>query len=297
MSVPTAGRVREPEEARTPRPRRRPRVHVGDLLNQTVLIVLGLLSLFPLYFALVNSVKNAVQYARNPLNLPLEFHWGNYARAWEVLAGPILNTVLIAVASVLLILALSALSAYAFALMDFPGRRMLFGLVFALLLIPGFLTLIPLFLQIKDLGLSNHLAVILPYVAAGQAFTIFVLKAFFEGLPKDLLEAAKVDGANDFFVFSRVVLPLSVPVLVSLGIINVVPIWNDFLLPFLVLERPYQTVTMALVTFQGNAESHTAPDFGALMASYVLAAVPLLILFSFLMRYYIEGLTSGSVKA
>lgn len=270
---------------------------LGDLINQAVLLVLGFLSLFPIYFTLVNSVKTPEQYARSAFNLPANPQWQNFARAWEVIAWPIFNTVFIVAVSVVAILILGSLSAYAFALLDFPGRRLLFGLVFALLLIPGFLTLIPLYLQIRELGLSNHFAVILPYIAAEQAFTIFVLKAFFEGLPKELLEAAKVDGAGELFTFSRIVVPLSVPVLVSVGIINIVPLWNDFLLPQLVLSREYRTVTMALVAFQGNAESYTAPDFGALMASYALASVPLLILFSFLMRSYIEGLTSGSVKA
>ena len=269
---------------------------LGDLTKQLVLIVLGFLSLFPIYFTLVNSVKNPEQYARNPFNLPADPQWGNFARAWEVVSLPIFNTVFIVAVSVIAILALGSLSAYAFALLDFPGRRVLFTLVFALLLIPSFLTLIPLYLQIRELGLTNHFAVILPYIAAEQAFTIFVLKAFFEGLPRELLEAAKVDGANELFTFGRIVLPLSVPVLVSVGIINVVPLWNDFLLPQLVLSREFQTVTMALVTFQGSAESYTAPDFGALMAAYALASVPLLILFSFLMRSYIEGLTSGSLK-
>ncbi len=269
---------------------------LGDALKQAVLLLLGFLSLFPIYFTLVNSVKNPEQYARNAFSLPTDPQWGNFARAWEVIAWPIFNTVFIVAVSVAFILALGSLSAYAFALLEFPGRRVLFALVFALLLIPSFLTLIPLYLQIRELGLRNHFAVILPYIAAEQAFTIFVLKAFFEGLPKELLEAAKVDGGGEFFVFRRVVLPLSVPVLVSVGIINVIPLWNDLLLPQLVLSREFQTVTMALVTFQGSAESYTAPDFGALMAAYALASVPLLILFSFLMRSYIEGLTSGSLK-
>ena len=181
---------------------------LGDALKQAVLLLLGFLSLFPIYFTLVNSVKNPEQYARNAFNLPTAPQWGNFVRAWEVIAWPIFNTVFIVVVSVAFILALGSLSAYAFALLEFPGRRVLFALVFALLLIPSFLTLIPLYLQIRELGLRNHIAVILPYIAAEQAFTIFVLKAFFEGLPKELLEAAKVDGANELFTFGLIVLTL-----------------------------------------------------------------------------------------
>ncbi|MEF2277228.1 carbohydrate ABC transporter permease [Deinococcus sp. YIM 134068] len=273
---------------------------VGELSRQGTLIVLGLLALFPLYFSLVNSFKTPVQYAQNPLNLPPSLGPGaaNYARAWSQIGLPTFNSLLITLVSVLLLVMVSALTAYAFALMDFRGKSALFAAVFILLLVPDFLTLIPLYVQIKKLTLpSNYLAVILPYIAAGQAFSILVFRTFFAQIPKELLEAARIDGAGHGQMFTRIVLPLSVPILVSVGIIRFVPIWNDFLLPSLLLDERHRTLTMALVKFQGSAESYTAPDFGALMAAYVLAALPLLVIFAFLMRYYIQGLTSGAVKA
>jgi ABC-type glycerol-3-phosphate transport system permease component len=272
----------------------------SEVLRQLTLLILGLLALFPLYFSLVNSFKTPVQYAQNSLGLPADLTPGaaNYARAWSQMGLPTFNSLLITLAAVLLTLALAALTAYAFALMEFPGKSVLFAVVFILLLVPDFLTLIPLYVQIKKLTLpSNYLAVILPYVAAGQAFSILVLRTFFAQIPRELLEAARIDGAGHTQILSRVVLPLSVPILVSVGIIRFVPIWNDFLLPSLLLDERHRTLTMALVKFQGSAESYTAPDFGALMAAYVLAALPLLVLFTFLMRYYIQGLTSGAVKA
>ena len=273
---------------------------VGEWGRQLSLIVLALLSLFPLYFSLVNSFKTPIEYAQNPVSLPASLApgAGNYLRAWGQVAQPTVNSLVITLVSVALTLALAALSAYAFALMDFPGRRLLFALVFALLLVPDFLTLIPLYVQIKRLPLpSNYLAVILPYVAAGQAFAILVLRTFYDGVSRELLEAARIDGAGHWQIFTRVVLPISTPILVTVGIIRFVPIWNDFLLPSLLLDGAHRTLPVALVRFQGSAENYTAPDFGALMAAYVLSAIPLLILFAFLMRAYIEGLTSGAVKA
>ena len=261
------------------------------------LAVLVFLSLFPIYYILVNAFKSKLQYAQDPWFFPADPQWQNWGKAWAKLGDPIINSSFIAVVSVIGILIFSAMAAFAFAHIAFPGKNMLFMLIFVLLLIPGFLTLIPLYLQIKKLGLGNsYWAVILPYIAGGQAFSIFVLRTFFTGLSKELIEAAKIDGASDMRVFRSVALPLSMPVLTSVGIINLVPIWNDYLLPQLVLNKAHRTVTMALVAFQGSAQSHTAPDFGSLMAAYALASVPLLILFSFLMRYYIEGLTAGSVK-
>lgn len=273
---------------------------VSDWARQGVLLLLGMMALFPLYFSVVNSFKTPVEYARSPLNLPPDLAPGaaNYARAWSQIGLPTLNSLLITLVAVILTLLLAALTAYAFAVMTFPGKSALFAVVFILLLVPDFLTLIPLYVQIKKLTLpTNYLAVILPYVAAGQAFSILVLRTFFAQIPRELLESARIDGAGHLQIFTRIVVPLSVPILVSVGIIRYVPIWNDFLLPSLLLDERHRTLTMALVKFQGSAESYTAPDFGALMAAYVLAALPLLVLFSFLMRYYIQGLTSGAVKA
>ncbi|WP_293913151.1 carbohydrate ABC transporter permease [Deinococcus sp.] len=271
---------------------------LAELSRQAVLLLLGLLGLFPLYFTLVNSLKNPTQYAANLLNVPLELHPENFAVAWGQINGPMLHSVIITGASVILTLVLATLSAYAFALMDFPGRHVLFALIFALLLIPDFLTLIPLYLQIKALPLpSNDLDLILPTVAAGQAFCILVLRTAFEALPRDVLEAARIDGASALQTLTRIVVPMSAPVLVSVAIIRLIPVWNDYLLPSLVLDEAHRTLPVALVAFQGGgASSSAAPNYGALMASYLLSAVPLLLLFSFLMRYYIQGLSSGAVK-
>lgn len=273
------------------------KLNLAEPLRHIVLMILAFLSLFPIYFLLVNSVKTSLQYAVNPWFFPANPQWVNYARAWKQVAQPIVNSSIIVVVSVAAILLLASLSAYAFAQIPFPGKQVLFTLIFVLLLIPGFLTLIPLYLQIKRLNLSQgYVGLILAYIAGGQAFSIFVLRTFFAGLARELIEAAKIDGAGDLTIFRTIALPLSLPVLTSVGIINLIPIWNDYLLPQLLLDRTHRTITMALVAFQGSAQSRTSGEFGALMAAYALASVPLLILFAFLMRYYIEGLTSGSVK-
>jgi ABC-type glycerol-3-phosphate transport system permease component len=268
--------------------------------RHTILIVLALLALFPIGFLLVNSVKTELAYSRDPLALPETFQWHHYREAFDLIVRPILNSVVIVTASVLGIVTFAAMSAYAFTFMSFPLRRLLFTLVFVLLLIPGVLTLIPLYLQIKRLdifGLSNSWGgLILPYIAAGQAFSIFVLRTFFGGISKDLIDAARVDGASEWHIFGKIVVPLSVPVLVSVIVVNVVPLWNDYLLPSLLLSEKYRTLTIALVSLQGNAQSHSSSQFGTLMAAYVIACVPLAIVFAFLMRYYVQGLTSGALK-
>ena len=271
-----------------------------EYLRYLLLIVLAICAIFPIFFLLINSTKTQLEFSTDPLALPNGIEWQNYKDAFDVIARPILNSVVIVVGGVLGIIAFACMSAYAFTFMDFPLRRVLFVLIFALLLIPGVLTLIPLYLQIKRLdfmGLNgNWGSLILPYIAGGQAFSIFVLRTFFGGISKDLIDAARVDGASEWHILGKIVVPLSIPVIVSVAVINIVPIWNDYLLPSLLLGQNYRTLTMALVSLQGNAMTNSSSQFGILMAAYAVACIPLAILFTFLMRYYVQGLTSGALK-
>ncbi|QHT59752.1 carbohydrate ABC transporter permease [Paenibacillus lycopersici] len=266
-------------------------------LGQTILVVLIIITLLPIYFLLENSVKTPIDFAASTINIPKHFEWGNYSTAWGKIDTPILNSIIIVIVSVVFILLFSAMSAYAFAKLKFPFKNSLFMLVFCLLLIPGFLTLIPLYLQIKKLGLSDsYWALILPYIAGGQAFTVFVLKTFFEQLSNELFEAARIDGAGNRIIFLSIVLPLSVPICTTVGIMNINSLWNDYLLPSLLLDRVHQTLTVALVSFEASAGNHGLSDYGGMMAAYTLASLPLLILFSLLMRNFVEGISSGSIK-
>ena len=271
-----------------------------EIIRIAILVVLAMLAIFPIFFLLINSAKSQLEFSTNPLALPTSLDWHNYTRAFHIINRPILNSVIIDIVSVAGIIAFACMSAYAFTFIAFPLRRALFVAIFALLLIPGVLTLIPLYLQIKRLdflGVSNNWGgLILPYIAGGQAFSIFVLRTFFGGISKDLVDAARVDGASEWQILSKIVVPLSIPVIVSVAVINIVPIWNDYLLPSLLLAEKYRTLTIALVTLQGNAQTHSSSNFGILMAAYVVACIPLAILFTFLMRYYVQGLTSGALK-
>lgn len=269
------------------------------VVRHLLLTFLAAVSLFPCYYLLVNSVKDPGQFAADQWNVPFsELHWSNYSRAWDVVARPLLNSVLVVGASVLAILALASVTAYAFAIIRFPGHRLAYGLTFVLLMVPSFLLLLPLYLQISNLPAikDNLTGIILPSIAANLSFAIVVLKSAFDELPRDMIASARMDGAGELRILRSIVLPLNRPVLASVGIIQAVALWNDYLLPQLVLAPQDRTVSVALVAFTGNPGQNSSPDFGPLMAGYVLAAVPLILLFSFLMRAYIEGLTSGATK-
>jgi ABC-type glycerol-3-phosphate transport system permease component len=253
--------------------------------------------MLPIYFILVNSLKTPLDFATSSISFPTHFEWSNYTAAWQQINEPILNSIVVVVISVFFIVLFSTMSAFAFAKLSFPGKSVLFFFIFSLLLIPGFLTLIPLYLQIKKLGLSNsYWALILPYIAGGQAFTIFVLKTFFEQLSTELFEAARIDGAGNMVIYRSIVLPLSIPICTTLGIMNINSLWNDYLLPSLLLDQAHQTLTLALVSFQTSAAAHGLSDYGGMMAAYIVASIPLLVLFSVLMRNFVEGIASGSIK-
>lgn len=272
---------------------------IGQFVSHAVLMALVILSIFPIYYLLVNSAKSAPEFTANQWVPGGSSLVENYGRAWEVVALPLVNTIIVVVVSVAGVVLFAALAAYAFSIIQFPGARFVYWFIFILLLLPSFLLLIPLYLQIRNLPgvISGNLAaIILPTIAAGQAFSIVVFKSAFDQIPLDILDAARMDGANDWRLFRSVVLPMSKPVFASVAVLQSVAIWNDYLLPQLVLSRANATVSVALVAFSGDPGQNSSPDYGPLMAGYVLSAVPLVILFGFMMRSYINGLTSGAVK-
>ena len=220
--------------------------------------------------------------------------------AWQSIAPAFGRTSLIVVVSVIAILLFSLMSAYVFARLNFREREILFYLVFGLLLVPAFLTLIPLFLEVKNMGLLGSIwGLILPYIAGGQAFSIFVLRTFIRGIPNELFEASRIDGANDIQIFYWIVIPLSLPILVTLGLLHFVALWSDFILPSLILQPANETVAMAIVNFQpptAAVGSIAINAFNQQMAAFTLASIPIAVLFAFLMRYFVAGITNGALK-
>ncbi|MFD1677345.1 carbohydrate ABC transporter permease [Alicyclobacillus fodiniaquatilis] len=273
-------------------------LRLRGLALHIILVMLGICTLFPIFYMLVNSLKTGVQTAQNPWWFTSwHLDWANYKLALQATLSSYTTSIIITVVSVVLTLAFAALSAYAFARLHFIGKEVLFIVIFALLLVPGFLTLIPLFIEIKNLHLLNSdWGLIFPYVAGGQAFAILVLRSFFQSLPQDLFESARIDGAGDIRIFWNIVIPLSFPILVTLALMNVINIWSDFILPSLVLNGSAETLAVAIVNFHAPALAPSANAFNIQLAAFTLSAIPLAILFSFLMRYFVRGITSGAIK-
>jgi ABC-type glycerol-3-phosphate transport system permease component len=277
------------------RHRRWRRVSARLAASHLLLWIFAILTIYPIFFLLNVSVKSRFQFERNPLAVEWPSSLYPYELAWGVVRGSMGNTLVITVVSLVGLLVTAAATAYIFARYAFPGKEILWYGLLGLLMIPGILTLVPLLVLVVQMNLANTFwAVILPYAAGGQAFAIFVMRTFFAGLPEDLFESARIDGADHVDIIFRIVVPLSRPILVVVGILHVLHSWNDIAWPLLVLNDPkVRTVALQLLQFQSPDEQYPT----AVFAGLVIASVPLFVLFAFGMRQFVSGVITGALKA
>ncbi|MGY8823191.1 MAG: carbohydrate ABC transporter permease [Candidatus Latescibacterota bacterium] len=216
--------------------------------------------------------------------------------AWKVIRPYMLNTLVVALLTVVGVILLGSATAYILSRYRFIGHRALFLFIISTMMFPGVLTLVPSFLLVKTLGLLNtYWAMILPYIAGGQVFAIFVFKSYFEGLPEDLFESARIDGAGHLQIYWQVVLPLSKPILSVVAIMNILGTWNNFLWPFITnTEGSHHVVSSGLYVLATTAH---ASNFSTLYAAYAISSIPLLVLFIYATKPFIRGVTSGAFKA
>jgi ABC-type glycerol-3-phosphate transport system permease component len=244
----------------------------------------------------IMSGKDTSQMLTNPLLPTLPFNFDNFTRAWNLGIRDYLgNSVLLSGSIVLGDTILSVITAYVFARYKFPGKNLLFSVVLALLMIPGILTLVPRYLLIRDMRLLDTFwAVILPSVFGANAFQIIVMRTFFESLPEELFESARIDGAGHLNLLARITLPLSIPIISSMAILRFNGAWNDLIWPLLVLNRDeLRPISVGLVLLSTGG---SAPQIGVQMAGSVIAAIPLILIFIVGMRSFIDGLSSGAIK-
>jgi alpha-glucoside transport system permease protein len=263
-----------------------------------VLIVLGLIWLVPTIGLFITSLMEPASFSEKGwwtiFTDPSSFTLKNYEGVFETEAirDALLTTVWVSLGGTALPIFIAALAGYAFAWLEFPGRDWIFLLVIALLVVPLQMALIPIFSLYNDLGIFDTvLSLILFHTAFGLPFAIFLLRNFFIGIPKDLMEAARIDGASEIRIFLRLILPLGLPAIASLAIFQFLWTWNDLLVA-LTFGRETTPITVAIFAqlrqFGANIEL-IAP------ASFVSLAIPLAVFFAF-QRYFVQGLLAGSVK-
>jgi multiple sugar transport system permease protein len=279
-----AGGVRRPSALRT-------------VASYTGLLLLTLLFVSPLLFMLSSSFKtNLEAVSASPTWIPRQATTDGYRFMLSTAQTPVLrwllNSLLAAAGQAALILVTASMAAYPLARMEFRGKRLLTGLIIATLFLPPVALLIPNYVTVSELGwLDSLAAVIVP--GAGGAFGVFFLRQFFVSLPRELEEAAILDGANPFQTFLRVILPLSKPALATLALLSFLTNWNDFLWPLYVLFSPERlTLQPGLSTLQ----SAFTFDYATIMVGGVIASIPVLIMFVFAQRFVIEGVSRSGLK-
>ena len=203
-----------------------------------------------------------------------------------------LNSTIVATLATVISLFFNSMAGYAFAKLRFQGRERIFRFFLGLLVLPAQVGMLPLFLMLKEMGLVNtYLGVIIPTMAS--VFGIFLIRQFMLAIPNELLEAARVDGATEWSIYRRIVIPLSMPVLVTLAIFTFMATWNDFMWPLIILtDNDRYTLPVSIANLVGEH----VQDIELMMASSVITVLPVLLLFLFLQRYYLAGIMMGSVK-
>ena len=266
----------------------------GELQKHMFILFVLALAMFPFYVMLSISFKTNAQFMGNPWTFMFPMHWENFVVAWNTVSVYIFNTVFVAVTSVALTFGLSLNAAFFFARFNMPGKNFFWYFFLILMLMPGVANLIPLFMLLKHMDLLNTFtALIIVNTAGGQIIQIYILRNFIEDIPQDLFDAAEVDGASMLTQVYNVVLPMSGSILSTLGILQFIGIWNNYILPMVILrDDKMLTLAVGLV----KMDSAYVKEWGELMAGYTIASIPMIIIFLFTMRLFVKGLSSGAVK-
>ncbi|HET7477676.1 MAG TPA: carbohydrate ABC transporter permease [Dermatophilaceae bacterium] len=261
-----------------------------------VLVVALLVVMAPLIWMMLGSIKTDAELRQVPPTfLPLHVTLANFSTLFSKLSFStyFLNSAVVTVVVTAGNLIFCSMLGYALAMLDFRGKKVLFGVVMGTLMIPGVVTFIPLFVLVANMGLLNTLpGLFLPFLVA--PFGVFLMRQFISSLPKDLLDAGRVDGAGELMIFARVILPLCGPALATLGIITFLGSWNNFLWPLVVAQRnSAYTLPVALALYSSDP-NHT--DYGLLLAGATIVILPVLVVFLTFQRRFIEGIASTGIK-
>ena len=273
----------------------------GRALLYVLAITTAILFMAPFFWTISSSLKSVTEiFIFPPTMFPAVPQWGNYAEVWRRVpfATFTLNTLIITTLSVVGTLLTSSLVAYSFARFRYPGRDIFFVLTLSTLLLPTEVTLIPTYLLFNKIGwLDTFLPLIVPYWFGGNAFSIFLMRQFFMTIPRELDDAARIDGANFLRIFWSILLPLSGPALATLAVIGFINHWNDFLGPLIYLEsRSNFTIALGLRYFQNSAGLGSEPMDHLLMAASVTFTVPCILIFFVAQRYFVQGIALTGVK-
>ena len=269
----------------------------GKIIATIIIACVGILFLLPLIWMISGSLKTPLTIFDYPIKwIPDDPQWKNYVEVWTSELMPFTrlyaNSTFIVVVTLVGQLLFASLAAYAFAKLDFAGKDIIFMIFLAAMMIPTQATIIPRFMIFKTVGLYDNLwAVILPHWF--NATAIFMLRQTYRGLPDGLVEAAKIDGASHFRIWSQITMPLTKPAMVSLGVLGFISSWNEYLTPLIFLiDKKLYTIALGIRFYF----SDEAQEFNITMAAATSAIVPILFIFLFCQKYFIEGIATAGMK-
>jgi len=260
-----------------------------------ILVLLFILAVIPFLWTITTSVKTEEAiHSWPPKWIPLPMDRGHYGELFERMsfARNLLNSIIVTISVTAVSLFMNALGGYAFAKFRFPMRGRIFGLFLLTMMVPAQVTMIPVFLMLKSMGLlNNYLGLVLP--GAVSVFGIFLMRQFMMSIPDSYLESARIEGCREFRIFLTIVLPLCQPVLAALAIFTFTAVWSDFMMPLIVMHKESMfTLPLALANLSGQ---HTA-RWGLLMAGATVTILPIVVIFLILQRRFIEGITMTGLK-
>lgn len=270
--------------------------NINKLLIYAVLIICICFAIYPLLWMIGASLKLPSEVMASYKLWPEEPQWQTYVKVWKDMDffKYFFNSFIITVAAVVAINIVYAMAGFAIAKLRFPGKKLVFLAFMGMMFVPGVTMLIPIYLTLNALNLLNtHLGMILVFVNGAAPFAIFLYRNYFTTIPHEIYESARVDGASPFRTLFSIYFPLAVPAMATITTMNVISIWNNLSLPLVILNsKELQTLPIAIV----NLDKSAFRQWNVLMTGSLFAIVPVLILFFFLQKYYIKGLTAGSVK-
>ncbi len=299
-SLPTRTAAK-PATARPPLTPRRPsaRARARTALKHLVLIAFGLIMIYPLLWMLASSLKPSALIFRDPSLLPSEIDMSNYTVGWNALSHPfshyLLNSAVLVLGALLGNLVSCSMAAYAFARLNFKGRKIWFAIMLMSIMLPIHVVIVPQYILFSQLGWVNtFLPLIVPKLLATDAFFVFLMVQFFRGLPRELDEAARIDGAGHVRIFTQVMLPLSVPALATTAIFTFIWTWNDFFHQLIFLTKPdMYTVPIALRSF---IDSSSESSWGPMFAMSIVSLIPLFLIFLLGQKYLVKGIATTGIK-
>ena len=270
--------------------------HLENALIQIFLAAAALFMLYPIFMMVLSGFKTTPEIFMSPFSLPERLNTENFQVIWNKTDVPryFLNSVIVTLSSIILLLITGTMAAYAIARYKFRGTLMVSLFFLSGLMLPIRLAIIPLFIQLKYLGLIDSLlGLIFIYTAMSLPATVFILTGFLRSLPKELEDSARMDGASELRIMIDIMVPLISPALVIAGIYSAVPIWNDFFFPLIFIQSPeWKTLAQGLTSFFGEYSI----NYGVLYAGLSLASLPMILIFVIQSRRFIAGMTAGALK-